>query len=47
MRLGDHAGLMDLYVMQARWEDAFRLLKGHPGIVQLALSSWFVIVSPL
>jgi hypothetical protein len=43
VRLGDHAGLMDLYVMQSRWEDAFRLLKGHPGTAQYAPVSSFCI----
>ena len=29
-KLGDHAGLMSLYIESAQWDDAFALLRRHP-----------------
>lgn len=42
-KLGDHAGLMSLYIESAQWDDAFALLRRHPEYsdrVYLPYAGW-------
>ena len=42
-KLGDHAGLMSLYIESAQWDDALALLRRHPEYsdrVYLPYAGW-------